>query len=402
MAAITPPDLDPRDEDTLTAEVIDQLPAELSDRNAAAFVVAVIEACGAYYAALVYLLNAVSAKLQLQLLAFLGLSLTDPTAAAVILSFTATGAGATVPAGTIVKTGTGTDAIKFATDAELVLAPSATDTVTATATTTGTATNVGANTLQTLDAPVSGVDSVTNPASASGGADLETTASLIERAPLVIRSSDRAITDEDFELHATNNASVIRAKATGDGSGSVAVALIVDDLNERFTDDWTNATDAAIRAAVELDLEARTIPGVVVTATQYAPRLFVLSEVEVELAAGYTAATVKANIVATMAAMVSAEDILAADGTIATAAWDWGATFYVNEAIAAIDGTAGVKRVGTIKAQQSDDFGTTFSTEAVLTTIAAGRDGNDDAALGMLHWGADYKAGYTGPTIVEL
>lgn len=402
MATIEIPDLDPRDEDQLTAEVIDSLPAEISDRNAAAFVVAVIEAVGAFYAALVFALNQLPEKLQLQLLSFLGLEPLDATAATTFLEFTSTAAGAIVPAGTVVKTGVGLDAVKFTTDAELILAPSSTDTISATATETGEVGNVGANTLQTLDTPVSGVDSVTNPDSATGGTDQETTASLIERAPLVIRSSDRAITAEDFQLHAENNPSVSRALATSDGSGSQTITILAEDLNERFTGDPFNATDAAIRAAVEDDLEARTIPGVVVTAQQFAPRLFVLSEVEVKLKAGFTAATVRDNIVATMAAFVSAEDILNADGTVATEAWDWGRTLYLNDVVAAIDTTAGVDRVGNIEAQTSDDFGATFGASTPLTTIAAGRDGNDDATLGMLHWGAAFKAGYLGPTIVEL
>lgn len=406
MAVIEIPDLDPRDEDDLTASAIDALPAEISDRNDSAFAVAVIEACGTFYGQLVYYLNQLPDKLRLYCLKLLGITRLDAVAATVTLTFTATGAGATIPAGTIVKTGAGADAVEFTTDSELILAASASDDVTATASVAGSAGNVGANTLDTLDTPVSGVDSVTNSSSATGGTDLETLAAMEARAPLTIRAGERAITDEDFETHAVAaSSSVIRANAQGDGSGSVAVALIADDLNERYTGDPTNVTDAAIRTAVKTDLEARTIPGVVVTPTQYAPRLVVLWDVEIELASGYTASTVAANIEATLDALVTAQTIYAADGvTVSSDAWPWGSPLYLNEVVAAIDGTAGVTRVGAITYKTSDDFGSTWSSEtawSVGTPIQAGRDGNDDTTLGMLHHDTSKYSGYA-MTITEL
>lgn len=403
MATIDIPDLDPRNEDQLVAEAVDALPAEISDRNDASFAVALLEACGAFYAALVYQLNQVPAKLQLQLLEFLNIIPADATTATVVLEFTATGAGATIPAGTIVKTGSGADAIQFATTAQLILGALAVGTVTANAVAAGAAGNVGASTLETLDTPVSGVASVTNDDSASGGADQESLVALIARAPLTIRSGDRAITAEDFELHANAVPAVERVLATGDGSGSVAVTMLADDINERYAADPVNVTDAAIRLAVETDLEARTIPGVVVSALQFAVRLFVLEEVEVELKAGYTTLTVAANIIATMDALVTAIDIIAADGaSVASAGWPWGKRLYLNEIISAIDQTAGVERVGSVKFQQSDDYGTAWTVSALLTTyITAGRDGFDDDTLGMLHHDTDFLGGYA-LTIVEL
>lgn len=406
MAVIELPTLDPRDEDDLTAEAIDNLPASISDRNDASFAVAVLEAAGTFYAMLVYYLNQLPDKLRLYCLKLLGITRNDAVAATTTLTFTATGAGATVPAGTIVKTGSGADAVEFTTDAELILGASATDDVAATASVAGSAGNVGADTLDTLDTPISGVDSVTNAASATGGTDLETLAAMEARAPLTIRAGERALTDEDFEYHAVqNNSSVIRAQATGDGSGSVAVALIVDDLNERYTGDPTNATDGAIRTAVKTDLEARTIPGVVVTPTQYAPRLVVLWDVEIELAPNYTAATVKTNIIATMDNLVTAQDVYASDGvTVAATAWPWGDPLYLNEVVSALDDTDGVERVGAITYKASDDFGATWSAEtawSVGAPIQAGRDGNDDTTLGMLHHDTDEYSGYS-LTLTEL
>lgn len=360
MATITPPNLDPQDEDTLVATAINNLPAELSDRNSASIAVKLLEACGAFYGALVKQLNLVPDKLYLTLLALLGLTLTDATSATTTLQFSAaTSSGATVPAGTVVKTGTGADAVKFTTDTALAstdfaqatiggtpIAGLYLATVTATCATPGIVGNVVTGLLTYLEQPISGVTAVTNTTDATGGTDTETLDSLKARAPDVIRANSRAITLADFETLATDNVSVVRAIAAG-ASGAVTVHILATDLNQ--TPDAT-----VLQPAVQTALQDATIPGVAVTINQYPVRLIKITSIEVAYATGANQAMTQANIVAALAAYLDATT------------WAYGDLLYLNEVVAVISEAGGVKRVGTIKFEYSDDYGTNWSTEATM------------------------------------
>ena len=102
----------------------------------------------------------------------------DATSSTVTLSITADGAGATVPAGFQVANSAG-NAV-FETDAELILAPSATDTVQATCVNTGPVEAI-AGSLTVIKTPVFGVASVTNLSDASLGRSRETDTELRAR-----------------------------------------------------------------------------------------------------------------------------------------------------------------------------------------------------------------------------
>lgn len=98
------------------------------------------------------------------------------TQAVVQLTFTGT-AGTIIPAGTIVQTAPGIydPAIQFTTDAQAQIPTGQTTvSVNATAVIPQAAGNVAANTLTVLVTQISGIQSVTNPAAAYGGADAET------------------------------------------------------------------------------------------------------------------------------------------------------------------------------------------------------------------------------------
>ena len=389
--ALTLPDLDSRDEDEVVADVIADLPAEISDRNRSNPEIKLIEACGAIYGALLVQMNKWTTKLSTYVLNVLGIEQEQATKATVSLEFTADAGGATVPAGTVVKTGLDADAVKFETDAELVLGVSATDSVAATALTAGSTGNVKAATLTKLDKPVSGVVSVTNPAAASGGQDAETIAAMEARAPLAIRALERAITDEDFAYHAARVDGVERAVAFGDGSGAVTVHCLATDLNE--------TPSAALKSSVKTDLESRTLPGVVATAHQPALRLVRLTQVEVELEDGASGSEVASAITTAMQQFVTATAIYDTDGvTILHAAWKYGRTLYVNDLIALLDNLDGVERVGTITGEYSDNYGGAWSGPAAISTIAAGADGLANSNYGLLH----YDTAAADPTIVEL
>lgn len=387
------PDLDPRDEDTVVTAVISDLPSEITDRNRSTPEVKLIEACGAFYGALTRQLNQVTEKITISVLNLLGIEQEPATSATVTLTFTTeSGAAATtVPAGTIAKTGTGLDAIEFATDAAIIVTGTGGSTaVSATAVDIGADGNVSAGTIVYLDEPIAGIASVTNGAAAAGGQDQEALASMEARAPLAVRSLERAINDEDFATHAAGVAGIERAVAFGE-VGAVTVHVLATDLNK--------TPSSVLRDAVKADAETRTIPGVVVVANQPQIRLVKLTQVEVKLSSGAASADVATAVAGAMAEMVTATAVYDSDGsTVLHDAWAWGEDLYLNEVVALIDRLGGVSRVGAITASYSDDYGGSWSAPAALTLIEAAAGGvvNDD--YGMLH----YDDTAAAPVIMEI
>jgi predicted phage baseplate assembly protein len=82
--------------------------------------------------------------------------------------------------------------------------------------------NVGARTITVLQSSIPYVASVTNEAAAIGGTDTEDIEHAKWRAPQVLRSSERAVTPDDFEFlarEATPGIARARCVAAGDGGG---------------------------------------------------------------------------------------------------------------------------------------------------------------------------------------
>jgi len=79
----------------------------------------------------------------------------------------------------------------------------------------GTQANSGANTITTLLAPLPNIQSVTNPSPSYGGADEETVDQAQVRAPMTLRTANRAVTPDDFAFLATQTpgAQIQRAQA---------------------------------------------------------------------------------------------------------------------------------------------------------------------------------------------
>lgn len=381
--AIEFPDLDPRDEDQVVADVIDDLPAELSDRNRAVPEIKMIEAVGAFYAAVLFFLNQWTDRLQLAVLNLLGIEQRQAEQATATLTFTrTTSVGAlVVPAGTLVKDGIDFDAVKFTTDADLLIQDgNLTGDVSATAVEAALAGNVNAGTLVFLDQPVGGIASVTNAAGASGGLDIEPVAAVIARAPLAVRSLERAITAEDFVFHALNVNGVSRAQAVGSG-GNVAVYILATDLNE--------VPNATLQTDVRTDLLARTTPGVGVTVVQPSLRFVAFPDIELRLDDGAALSDVLTAVVERLGQVITAVDIFAADGyTVEHPAWEYGERLYANELVAALDQVEGVRRVGSITYEYSDDYGSSYTAPAVLTEQAAGFNGLDSDLLGLFQFDA--------------
>ena len=103
--------------------------------------------------------------------------------------------------------------------------------------------NVNPNTLTSLGRALAYVESVTNPVAASGGSDRETIEEAKNRAPYTIKSRDRAVTTEDYEMLALRaSTQLARAKCVPDRTnrGHVTLAMLpkfdtrADDLTRRL------------------------------------------------------------------------------------------------------------------------------------------------------------------------
>jgi hypothetical protein len=79
----------------------------------------------------------------------------------------------------------------------------------------GTQANSGANTITTLLTSLPNIQGVTNPLPSYGGADEETVAHAEDRAPMTLRTGNRAVTSDDFAFLATQTpgAQIQRAQA---------------------------------------------------------------------------------------------------------------------------------------------------------------------------------------------
>ena len=399
--------IDPRDEEEMVASAIDALPDEITDRSRAHWLIAAIEAMGAFYGMSMYWINQWPTKLLLKVIELLGIE-REPATAATVSSLTFTSAASTVtdvtvPAGTVVKTGSGADAVEFATDVALTV-PSGggTANVAATATETGAATNVSAGTLTKLDVPVAGIASVTNASAASGGQDRESLDQMIARTPLAVRSQNRIVTDEDAANVAARVDGVSRAKALGahyffedelkGGLGAYAVGILLDGtLND-------GALSSELEGEIVEELESKALASLLFTPFLVPVRLVYIESVEVVLKTGYVLASVAAAIEAALEEYLTAYDLIGEDGrTIEGSGWEWGETLYANEIISLIDRVEGVKRVGAITYRVSDDYGNTWlpahpASALPIEDILPGDSLTDIVErFGLIHWGGDYS-----------
>jgi predicted phage baseplate assembly protein len=104
----------------------------------------------------------------------------------------------------------------------------------------GAAGNVNPDTLTSLTRAIAYIDNVTNPLAAEGGADRETVSEAKERAPHTIKSRDRAVTAEDFEMMALRASTLLaRAKCVPDRGHRGAVTLVVVPKAETGSSDLT-------------------------------------------------------------------------------------------------------------------------------------------------------------------
>jgi Baseplate J-like protein len=135
----------------------------------------------------------------------------------------------------------------------------------------GAAGNVNPNTLTSLSRALAYIDSVTNPVAAAGGSDRETVAEAKERAPYTIKSRDRAVTAEDFEMLALRaSTSLARARCVPDRGQRGGVTLVVVPVAETDSDDLSRRLIPSneILRYVKRYLDERRLVGTLLTVTR--------------------------------------------------------------------------------------------------------------------------------------
>jgi len=100
--------------------------------------------------------------------------------------------------------------------------------------------NVNAGTLTSLGRALAYIESTVNPLPATGGADRETIDEAKNRAPHTIKSRDRAVTSEDYEMLALRaSTSLARARCVPDRSNRGHVTLALVPKGETRTEELT-------------------------------------------------------------------------------------------------------------------------------------------------------------------
>jgi hypothetical protein len=394
---ITPPVLDPRDEDDLVAEVVDDLPAELSDRNRSSLSVELVEGVGTFYAKLLYYLNQWPRAVEYKILSLLGVTPEPATNAVASLTFTSSADSVTaivVSSGTIVKTGLDNDAVEFVTDVDVIVPPGgATATVEATSSLSGSGGNVAPNTAIYLDGPVAGIASVTNLTVASGGQDEETFLAMQARSTAETRAQDRIVTNEDAQGVAVSVSGALRAKALGatyyngsfaQAAGVRAVAIVDTSINQ--------TQDPTLKANVKGAIESKDWPGTTVLVHQPDVRVVYIENVVATLDGTRTETAVAADMLLAMAQYFTAVDVYDDDGvTLIRQGWRWGEPMYAYEVISLLDGVAGIGRIQSVTMNHSDSYDAGWLGAGVpLADLAPGTGGAVTTNWGLIHWGGDY------------
>jgi hypothetical protein len=100
--------------------------------------------------------------------------------------------------------------------------------------------NVNTGTITSMVRALSYIDTVTNPLPATGGSDRESVEDAKRRAPYTIKSRDRAVTAEDFEMLALRaSTSLARAKCVPDRSNRGQITLVLIPKAETRAEDLT-------------------------------------------------------------------------------------------------------------------------------------------------------------------
>ncbi|MDJ0784949.1 MAG: putative baseplate assembly protein [Desulfosarcinaceae bacterium] len=197
----------------------------------------------------------------------------------------------------------------------------------------GQAGNLGAEALNRVRSGTSGITQVRNPLPAIGGTEPETTSAVKAYAPHQFRRQERAVTEADYAAMAQRFPGVQRAAAYFRWTGSWTTVFVTVDrlggqaVTQVFADDLRAFLEPFRMAGYDLEV----IP------PAYAPLEIAVS---VCLAEGYTAAQVKAELLAVLGAGMGADGTT---GRFHPDRYTFGQAVYLSEIVAAaiaIDGVA--------------------------------------------------------------
>lgn len=305
-----------------------------------------LEAIALVIAELIYGVNRVPAAVTEILVRLFGVERSNGAAATATATFTLTdAAGHTVPAGTHVRLDLddGT-ALVFTTDADLVVAPAATEgTVAITA---DTATDVAngaavATALSVLD-PISFVESAELATTASGGTNPEDVGTYLQRAvQRFARLTDTLVLARHFTAAALDDVRVARATTIDRSNGAGVEGTANGHVAVAVSGAGGAALSGPVKTEIEAALEAKALANLdvhVIDPTVTA----VAVTVTVKALAGFLAADVQDAVAAAIDAYLDPD------------AWDWGGTVRRNELIALIDLAAGVDYVDTLTLPAAD------------------------------------------------
>lgn len=216
--------------------------------------------------------------------------------------------------------------------------------------------NRPANTIVQLKTTVPYVDKVVNPEAASGGAEAETIASLLERAPRALRHGHRAVTVEDYEdLAVVASPEVARARcvplydlASDPDATTVRPGVISLIVVPRSTD-ARPLPSLALLDGVRSFLADRRIPtaDLVVVAPEY-----VRVDVSVEVA---LASPEGASAVASDVAQALARFLHPLTGGLDADGWDFGRQPHLSDLYALLEAVPGVDHLASLQVTAGEE-----------------------------------------------
>lgn len=251
----------------------------------------------------------------------------------------------------------------------------------------GTAGNVGAGTLSVLKSAVPYIDRVVNRKDAAGGLDAEDLERARLRAPQMLRTSERAVTAEDYEyLASAAGVGIRRARCIQPGAvgaagrppvGSVRVLLVpaVEPADGRITREQLSLADRrGTTEGVRAYLDERKLIG---TALELGEPTYVAVSVEARIKARPEA---DADAVAREAHTRLDAFLNPLVGGPGKDGWPFGRSLYISEIYSVLQGLPGVEYLEQVIMRQGDE-------RAALALVELPPDGlvlSGDHAITML------------------
>jgi Baseplate J-like protein len=306
-----------------------------------------LEAVSLEVAELVYAINRLPGAVTEVLLGLYGIVRDDGAPPVATVRFELSdNLGHTIPAGTIVRLVAGDVVVDFTTNANLAIAPGATEGVIGITADRNTIEGNGTpiDTELELITAVPYVDAVVVTVAIAGGLEAETGESFLDRGAQALRRLvSTLVTPDHFVAAALEDPNVLRAQGLdnynpavgpnpGDNPGHITV-VVAGANGAALTAPQKAAIEAVLEAAAMANLDVHLAdPNVTNQAI----------DVTVVRLAGYTDLQVQANVTSALQAYLD------------PATWAWGRDVYRNELISVIDQAVGVDRVVALAVPAAD------------------------------------------------